>query len=308
MNVSNPELLQIHYYLEENSHSMNALILNKAEDEILKIFDEISTTLGVQIVTETQALEEGGIKAIYKFLVKNKSREKAVVIGIFLANIAGTVISDVVSENIKTDAEFEQLKKEKITLEIEKLKNELAETNENYIYDENSQLIKDVSIYISEKNKVKISKSNFYKNIKKESKIQKVSTQRLNYQYQPISSEKIVSRQDFEDFIIDEASIEDDYQEQTTIEIVSPVLTENKSKWKAIYNDKDISFTLKDKNFKKMIASKNLSFSNGTKIICDLETRQKMNSEGDIIIGARSVYSVSAIIYSDGTKVDIIPK
>lgn len=306
MKENKPELLQIHYYLAEKSHSMNALILNRAENEILKIFEEISSTLGVQITTETQALEEGGIKAIYQFLVKNKSRENAVIIGKFLAGIAAIVIAEVISENINTDAEYEKLKKEKITLEVEKLKRDLAEQDEYLVPEENIKMVEDISVFISDKNKIKISKSNFYKNIRKENKIQKVSTQRLDYNYQPIGDEKIVSRQNFENFIIDEARIDDDYQEQISIEIISPVLTENKSKWKAIYNGRDITFTLKDKHFKKLISSKNLSFSNGTQIICDLETRQKMNSEGEIISGVRSVYSVSGLIYADGTKIDII--
>jgi len=303
---NNSEILQVHYYLSENSHSMDAVVLNKAENEILKIINEISKILDIQIIIETQALEEGGIKSIYKFLTKKKNRRNIAAIGVFIAGIAATTISEVISDNIKTDPEYEKLKKEKLNLEIQKLKKELEEDEKEDITETDIKKIQDISMYISETNKIKISKSNFYSTLLKETKIRKVSTQQLNILNEPISREKIVPRQDFEKFIIETAEIEDDYQEQIVLEIISPVLNKNRMKWKAMYNDELITFNLKDKNFKNLIITKNLSFSNGTKIICDLETKQKMNTDGEIINGTRSVYSVSKIIYNDGVVVDII--
>ena len=302
---NNSEILQVHYYLSENSHSMDALILNKAENEILKIINEISKILDIQIIIETQALEEGGIKSIYKFLNKKKNRRNIAAIGVFIAGIAATTISEVISDNIKTDYEYEKLKKEKLNLEIQKLKKELEEDGKEDISETDIKKIQDISMYISETNKVKISKSNFYSVLLKESKIRKVSTQQLNLQSEPTNTEKIVPRQDFEKFIIESAEIEDDYQEQIALEIISPVLNQNRMKWKAMHNGELITFTLKDKNFKNLIITKNLSFSNGTRIVCDLETKQKMNTEGEIINGAKSVYSVTQIIYNDGDSVDI---
>ena len=47
-------------------------------DEFLKIVEETSKILDISISTEIQALEEGGIKAIYKFFCKKKNKRALV--------------------------------------------------------------------------------------------------------------------------------------------------------------------------------------------------------------------------------------
>ena len=74
--ITDSEILQIHYYLSNNSHSMDAKILNKVEGELLKILEEVSDILGLEIYIETFALEEGGIKSIYKFVNKKNNTKK----------------------------------------------------------------------------------------------------------------------------------------------------------------------------------------------------------------------------------------
>lgn len=303
------EILQLHYYLSNHSHSMDAKIYNKVESELLKIIEEVSRVLDLEISIEIQALEEGGLKAIYKFLNKKKNKRQIVIIGTFFAGIVATIMSDVISDKIKTDPEMEKLKKEKIELEIQKLKKELKsdveiEFKENELVID-KEFIENLSIYISEINKVKISKSKFYELLTKENKIEKVSTQELNENYEPISEEKIVPRKDFKFFIINEAEIEADYQYFVELEIISPVLKKSKLNWRALYNGEQITFSLNDENFKNLVTNKNLQFSNGTKIICELETKQKMNDDGEILSAGRTVYNVTKIIYSDGTIVDL---
>ncbi len=39
------EKLELHYYLENDFHSMDAFVKNKAEAELLKVFKEISEIL-----------------------------------------------------------------------------------------------------------------------------------------------------------------------------------------------------------------------------------------------------------------------
>jgi hypothetical protein len=172
-----------------------------------KIIEEVSRVLDLEISIEIQALEEGGLKAIYKFLNKKKNKRQIVIIGTFFAGIVATIMSDVISDKIKTDPEMEKLKKEKIELEIQKLKKEIKSDVE-IDFKENElvidkEFIESLSIYISEINKVKISKSKFYELLTKENKIEKVSTQELNENYVPISEEKIVPRKDFKFFNCD---------------------------------------------------------------------------------------------------------
>ena len=73
------EILQLHYFLSEHSHSMDAKIYNKVETELLKIFDEVARVLNLEISIEIQALEEGGLRAIYTFLNKKKNRRKTLI-------------------------------------------------------------------------------------------------------------------------------------------------------------------------------------------------------------------------------------
>lgn len=316
--IIDTEILQVHYYLSNNSHSMDAKILNKVESELIKIAEEVSNILGLEIYVETYALEEGGIKSIYKFINKKKNRAKVLVVGSFLVGILGSVISDVISNSINTDSETEILKKQFLELQIKKIKQDfekdsLASLNENQSANiENEEqlvvtpeLIDSIAIYISENNKVKISKSKFYAYLLKEGKVEKVSTQELSNNFEPISTEKIVPRADFKYFVINEAIIEPDYKENITLEIVSPVLKNNRMSWKAIYNNQNITFKLKDDNFKSLITNKNLSFSNGTKLVCDIETKQKMDDDGHISDAGRTVYNVYKIIYTNGEIVDL---
>lgn len=312
------EILQVHYYLNNGSHSMDAKILNKVERELLKIVEEVAGILDLEIFVETYALEEGGIKSIYKFLNKKKNRAKIVIVGSFLASILGSVISDVISDSIKTDPESERLKKQFLELQIKKLKQDFEKDSiasqhiSNSESEENTkdfivtpEFIDSIAVYISENNKVKLSKSKFYEFLLKEGKVEKVSTQELNENFEPKSVEKVVPRSDFKLFIVKDAVIEPDYKENVTLEIVSPVLKRNRMSWKAIYNDHNITFSLKDDDFKKLIVNKNLSFSNGTKILCDIETKQKMNDDGEILEAGKTVYNVYKIIYPNGDIVDL---
>ncbi|MFT5647080.1 MAG: hypothetical protein ACI976_001769 [Aureispira sp.] len=306
------EVLQLHYYLSEHSHSMDAKIYNKVESELLKVFDEVARVLNLEVSIEIQSLEEGGLRAIYTFLNKKKNKRKIVIIGAFFAGIVGTIMADVISDKIKSDPEMEKLKREKIELEIQKLKKELSSDKELEFPENkeeeiviNKEFVDSLAIYISEINKVKISKSKFYGYLLKEGKVEKISTQELDSNFKPKSIEKFVPRKDFNLFVINQAEIDSEYKYEAELEIVSPVLKRSKLNWKAIYNGEQITFSLKDENFKNLITNKNLQFSNGTKIVCELETKRKMNDDGEILTAGRIVYNITKIIYPDGVKIEL---
>lgn len=56
--------LQLHYYLDGGSHSMDALVRNKCEAEILALIQEASNEFGFQLAIESEAFQEGGLKGI----------------------------------------------------------------------------------------------------------------------------------------------------------------------------------------------------------------------------------------------------
>jgi hypothetical protein len=299
-------ILQLHYYLAENLHSMDAKTYNKVETEFLKIVEETSKILDISISTEIQALEEGGIKAIYKFWGKKKNKKALKSVMRYFLGILGVVIADVISDEIKSNPEYEELKMKKTKLEYEKLKRELKEDSEDKEQvEKNKKLIDSMAIYISEANKIKLSKSKLYDSLQKEKRIEKFSVQELDFNFKPKSKENFVPRKDFEKFIINNIIVDSDYKYDVTLEIISPVLNQSKYSWRALYEDKVILFNLKDDSFKNDIISKGLQFSNGTKLVCELDIKQKINDEGEIVPSKYLVYNVSQIIYTDGTTVDV---
>jgi hypothetical protein len=296
-------ILQLHYYLAENLHSMDAKTYNKVETEFLKIVEEVSKILDINVSTEIQALKEGGIKAIYKFFLKKKNKRTLKLVMSYFAGIVSVVIADVISDEIKSNPEYEKLEMEKIRLEVEKLKKELKEDKEQE--EKNKELIDSMAIYISEANKIKLSKSKLYDSLQKERRIEKFSVQELDFNFKPKSKENFVPRKDFEKFIINDIIVDSDYKYDVTLEIISPVLNQSKYSWRALYEDKVILFNLKDDSFKNDIIRKGLQFSNGTKLVCELDIKQKINDEGEIVPSKYLVYNVSQIIYTDGITVDV---
>lgn len=57
---------EIHYYLANESHAMDAFVRNKCEAELLAILQEVCSILGASIKVETIPLEEGGLKEYWK--------------------------------------------------------------------------------------------------------------------------------------------------------------------------------------------------------------------------------------------------
>lgn len=296
------EFLQLHYFLKDELHSVDAFVNNKAEYELLRIFKEVTNILELEgeLKFETIAIEEGGIKAFYKILSKKKKRKLKNAL-IYLAGILSVIISDVVSDQINTDHEYEKLKKQEIQLRIEQLKRDLE--NDEKTEEEKTVIIQNLSIYISETNKVKLFKSNFYSTLLKEEKIEQVSTQRLNESLEPITKENIVPRKDFDKFILHSVDIDPDYRESEVIEIVAPVLRKGNMKWKGIYNERPISFYMRDGEFLASVINKEISFSNGTSIMADIEFEQKMNDDGDIEIGTISIFNVTDV-FEDSNRIE----
>jgi len=297
------DFLQLHYFLKDELHSVDAFINNKAEYELLRIFKEVTSILELEgeLQFETIAIEEGGIKAFYKLISKKKNKRKIKYALLYLAGILSVIISDVVSDQIKTDHEYEKLKKEEIQLRIEKLKRDLED--EETTEQDKTLIIQNLSVFIAETNKVKLFKSNFYSTLLKEEKIEQVSTQRLNENLEPITNENIVPRKDFDKFILHSVDIDPDFRESEIIEIVSPVLKKGNMKWKGIYNEKPISFYMRDGEFLTSVINKEISFSNGTSIIADIEFEQKMNDDGEIEIGTISIFNVTDV-FEDSKRIE----
>jgi hypothetical protein len=284
------EKFEIHYYLENELHSMDAFVKNKAEFELLKIFSEISNSLDLDLTFEIEALKEGGIREFIKVLKKKKNRKQLMRILAFVGVIFSGVVTNVISDTLNKDKELERLQKEELNLQIKKLKRDLE--SEDLNDKDTTLIIENLTILISNVDKIKLHKSNFYTSLLSESKIQKISTRELDDEYRPLSQEKFVSRDDFKKHIIDKIKIEPEYIEDANILIVAPVLNNGNMKWKGYYNSKPISFNLHDSDLKNSVLNREVSFSSGTSIKCSLEFEKEMDNDGNVKITEVNVYDV----------------
>lgn len=277
----NAAKFELHYFFYDKSHSMDAIVRNKCEYELLGIFREVADRLDIKIDLESEALVEGGLKEVWNFIGKNSPQ-------LTLVLFAATLI---LSRVPATNERLEQLKETELNLSIEekklnieKLKKEIENT-EKIDIDKLSEIVND---YL----KIRKHKSNFYSHLMSYSKVSQISTKGLDENYEEIIPEKIVERKDFYKFILQTDELPAEIDEEAIIEIISPVLKSGNYKWKGLYDNEPISFYMKDKDFKTSIIRDGIKFKNGTIIECVIEKSRKIDNIGEIIISGYSVKTV----------------
>lgn len=284
--MMNAAKFEIHYFLQNDSHSMDAIVRNKCEAEFLAIAYEIIRTLELVFTLEAEAHEEGGLRDIWKFVGKNGTQ-----ISIFIAALAL-----IVSLKPATDVTLTELQKEETRLSIEekklnieKLKRELSDGNTP-----TQETLKKASTAANQNHVIVVHKSNFYKKLNYYEKVTQVGFTALDNDNNPVSNEMIIPRSDFPKFILLSNKLPVEIIEDAQIEIVAPVLREGRAKWKGIYVDPPaISFEMNDTAFKEAVLAKQISFKNGDIIRCVLEIHREVNEVGEIII---IKYAVQAVL------------
>ena len=190
---------ELHYYLKDNSHAMNAFIRNKAEKDFLEAVKRIGELLDSELKIETEAYKEGGLKEL-------------IVIGGIVLGFLSPSINDIITHYATQDTQIEALDKKVKeatlkNLELDSKKKEL-----------------EIEEQINKKLDDKLTKkyiSNFYKRIDSYDKVEKIGYKSLEKD----GLEYIVERKDFKSFILhDDITISED--DDAMIEIISPVLKE----------------------------------------------------------------------------------
>lgn len=278
-NVNSISKFELHYYFNDESHSMDIEVRNKCEREIIAIAKEIAAILDIEIKLETEALIEGGLKERIILLAKNQ----------FLQGVFATILTGVIVYYLTKDGELARLEKEEKRLNIEKLKQDLKKDS----IEKQNIHIDNAIIVINDNQKITKHKSNYFKNISDYIKIDRISTAIINDKNE-IDSEIIVERKDFDRYILDSDELPTLTDDNASIEIISPVLKKGKYKWKGIYlkNGVVIEFAMKDKSYKEQIIREGISFKNGTRIDCKLEIYQKLDEFGEVKITGYSVINV----------------
>ncbi|MEA5243537.1 hypothetical protein ACXITX_23660 [Vibrio parahaemolyticus] len=283
MQIAHSTKLQMHYYLENGSHSMDAIARNKCESEVLAIVQEIAKVLNTQIVIEAEVWKEGGLRDIWAFTNAN-----AAVISV-IVSIAGIVISRIPT----TDPELEQLQKEDLKLSILERRINLAKLQKEVEEDKVTQdTVEKVASLVDTNYKVVTRKSNFYKQLNNTPKITKVGINGLDKEGEEAFKEAMVQRSDFKRFILHSNSLPVQIEDNAVIEIISPVLRNGRHKWKGIYKGESISFSMNDQDFKRDVLSEQISFTHGAAIKCVLHIHRKLDEVGDVVVTGYSVDTV----------------
>lgn len=277
------EKLELHYYFDNTSHAMDAFVRNKCEAEVLALFQEIASTVGIHIVVETVAYREGGLIETWQFIGKN-SNQLTILLSFIVLIFSRIPLSD--REQAKLTKEATKLTIEEKRLRIEKLQRELqsGEVLKN--------TVESASTAIDGNLKVAVRKSNFFKSLVGYKRVIGIGLTPLTIDSVPTESEKFISRSDFNKFILLTDSLPVLVIEDATIEIVAPVLKEGHYHWKGIFQGAPISFSMIDEEFKNTVLREEMSFQHGSVIECVLNIHRKLDEIGDIVVTGYSVVTV----------------
>lgn len=270
MDTINGNILEIHYWFNDRSHSMDAFVENKCEFEILGIIKEIANIYSVEIKIETEPTAEGGLRKWLKVVSKDENKNASITIAIIVALITTILttpiakVSEKLIDKIFEDTEIQDLEKEKLRLEIEILKQEASKKG----------------IPIESNTIIKKKKSNFYEALEKYPKVDKVSFFVVDEDKIKISKEKVVNKHEFKNFVLVSDDLDPIEIESAVIEIISPVLKKGKYKWMGYFSGEPISFNMQSKEFKILVQNGEVEFKNGSSINCLLRIRKKIDNEG----------------------------
>ena len=286
--------LEIHYFLREHSHSLNAFVMNRSQYEFLLLAKEIGNAANVKLDIEVFPLAEGGIRQYFRFSAKEVKNGFSIAVlttllTTFLANPIAKITEKWIDQMF-ADEELIELQKENLRLQNTKLK------SENDIL----SLDKELKLMELEKNqKALIHKSMFYKILRENPKVEKVSIKATGPQEQLIFPEREVIDQDVPEYIIDSNELPDIYDENAEIEIISPVLKNGSYKWRGYYDNTPISFCMKSKEFKQKTLTGEINYKNGFTITCALRIKRFLDEDGIEKIKSYTVTRVDSYCIND---------
>ena len=285
--IEKSNCLQFHYYFRDDSHSIDSILRNECEKEIIYIFKEISETLGLQLELETLPTEEGGFKETWRFLGKNSAQISLIV------SIAAIVISRFPAEN----KELNTLQIENLKIDNELKRKELERLNLEFLQDDDEikqETLVDSVELVNKNYKVSWRKSNLYKKLNNYPKIDYIDVVRFQDE-KPIGTVRKVAKNQFSKFILRTDDLPKLELERVKIDVATPAIKRN-FRWKGFYKEKIINFLMEDNDFNNKVFNGKMHFSNRYAIEVQMTQERKINSEGDIIVKDSIVHKVFASI------------
>ncbi|WBV55924.1 hypothetical protein PFY10_17075 [Chryseobacterium daecheongense] len=278
--IESQSRLEIHYWFNDNTHTMDAIVQNRCEYEVLGIIKEVAKIYSLNISIETEPFGEGGLKRWLKVISKEENKKATISTAIITALLSVilivplTKISEKFIDKIFEDTEMSDLQKEKLKLEIDKLK-------------------KENSVNILENPVIKKRKSNFYETLEKYPKVDKISFEVTDENKSRIQNERVVKKNEFKEFILISDDLDPIEIEDAIIEIISPVLKKGHYKWTGYLNGEPINFNMKSNEFKTLVQNGKIEFKNGSSINCALIVKKKIDNDGAVKITGYDVIRVN---------------
>lgn len=302
---------EVHYYLANDSHSIDAFVRNKCEAELLAIFYELCTTLGIDVPLEALAHQEGGLRDYWKLLGENSTQITiAALIFSTLLSVVNTIFTRIPVSDPEKDAREKQIQEltieekrlaiEERKLALEKLKKEAQKSIPS------KETIEGAAKAIEQNLKIQTRRSNFYRVLSNHEKVTGIGFSAIGQDGKSIEQEKFVPRAHFKKFVLITNELPVETIDGALIEIVAPVLKEGNYKWRGIYKGESISFSMTDAEFKTSVLREEVSFQHGSGINCVLHIFRKLDELGEVVITGYSV--VTVIEKTDGTGTDETPQ
>ena len=276
--TDNALTIQIRYcFSDEASLSMNAEIFNECERQFIKAIKSTEKYLEDTLFVEVKAREEGSLVDILTVALNNTAITQTILtlITVFATKFFGSKFLS--SKQPKTEETSKKLDNHQKIKDAIKNDN-LTEEEFDYIASHDKDLRKYKSIY--------------FKNVKKEPKIEKVEVKAI-----PRSILNaiviVVEKKDFDCFIIPDTTEKNEDIEQVKIHIVAPILIKGiNDSWKGMLGNDAIDFKIIDKDFLEQVWSNVINFGNGTFINCDLKTIKTTNVETEETKISRKITNV----------------
>jgi hypothetical protein len=280
----------LHYFLEDNSHSMDARVRNQCEAHFLTLAYDAIEVLGFDMQIEAEAPSEGGLVEIWNML-GNNSAQVAIVI---------STLALIYSVIPKGDKELAALQKQDLLLSIQQRKLALKEiqtsVDEKKLTDETIDL---ASLLINQSNKALVAKSNFFKKLVGYNKVTQLGVAAANDKGELVLPEKVITKGSFPEFILKTLKLQPVIDDEAVIYVAAPVILEGNKNWKGVYQDKPLPFKMNDVDFQDDVLAKKYRFASGDAIRCELHTHKKLDQAGEIVTTGHSVKVVLDYIEGD---------
>ena len=283
MKTLNSNTVELHYYFTDQEHRIDAFVQNRCEHELLTLMKELTKYFEFEFLIETELTQSGGIRKFFKIKPNNLSKKDKKQIDVavrtaictalitsFLINPLSIPVTKIVSnlmDRIFEDKELAEIEKEKAKEELKSLK--LDNIKKQQEIESNAQL--------------RISRSNFYEILNEYEQLDSVEFLEEDEQKNRAIVYQRIPQIDFEKYIIQQDTLEDEIVENAMVAIVSPVLSKKTKniKWRGYYNGELIPLIMKSEEFVTSVDEGLIEFKNGFIINCNLRIEREKKKDDD---------------------------